>query len=291
MVEDPPHCTKPDVTSRYRPLKRSGEEMRAITEGVAGEDKPFVEVVSDFTDYYDPLLDTGYLRRNPEESSCTLFRLTTDGPERPEMLDKLEEYGLDVPRRGTARALYERVLGCERHGSAVAAYLHMVVHTDVAAHRGEGKEVLSYREALARCPDAYAVEYVQPNPEMRGISYRALQVGDRGFWIRYESASDWRSNVGEVACAVERGHELELGEATGMAARLPLFAIDFVPSPPVTLPNGDSEKPRMYAIDLNVAPGVAGTGVEEYLSAGEAAAAIKRWFARFGDVEEETNER
>lgn len=246
--------------------------------------EPLVELVSDFPDYYDSFLDTGYLRRNPEEPSRTLFRLTTDGPERPEMLDKLEEMGLSVPRRGTVRELYERVLGCESRGHIVAAYLHMVVHTDVTVHRGEGKEILSYREALERCPDAYAVEYIQPNPEMRGISLRALQMGDYYFWLRYESATDWRSNVGEVECAVEQAAEMEMAESRGIATKLPLFAIDFVPSPPTNLPNGESGKSVLYAIDLNVAPEVYGTGVEEHLSAAEAAAAIKRWFARFADV-------
>jgi hypothetical protein len=49
-----------------------------------------------------------------------------------------------------------------------------------------------------------------------------------------------------------------------------LFAIDFVIGK------------EMYAIDLNVSPGIKGTGVEDFISGKEVVAEIKEWFLEKG---------
>lgn len=109
------------------------------------------------------------------------------------------------------------------------------------------------------------VEYIPATPSGLGASWRYLQIGDKIFWLEYFSRDDWRSNCGDVEV-----HTLaQMEDGYHKHIKHPLFAVDFV--------WGDT----LYAIDFNIAPGVAGTGVENILPAKQAADAIKTAVALF----------
>ncbi len=119
-------------------------------------------------------------------------------------------------------------------------------------------------EALKLYPNIYCSEYIGYRP---GESYRLLQIGERSFWYHYKSANDWRSNCGEVE--IGQPIEIELWwmkfaishnnpPAAVRPIKLndyPIFAIDFI----------DSEIGKL-AIDLNTAPGLKYTGMEQLMS-------------------------
>jgi hypothetical protein len=91
-------------------------------------------------------------------------------------------------------------------------------------------------------------------------SIRRLQIGPHVFWIEYTSKESWMSNVGDGDIAVI-GVERDAGYHS---IRLPLFAIDFVLGK------------EMYAVDLNVSPGIRGSGVEKYIKPYEVLEALEQ---------------
>ncbi len=194
---------------------------------------------SDFHDYYDLWFD--------RRADAVLRRVTTDGPNRAEMFRLMAAAGYDVPPHGLAEGL-------------PSDDRQVVVYIDERAHRGDGKIVCTARYARGLHPECLSAEYI---PEPRGVSWRYLQVGLKRFWLEYRNPGGWRSNVGDdvdvsVFCQ----------ETDGLHPffRLPLFAIDFVPGQ------------KLWAVDLNVAPGVRGSGVEKVLSGMDAAASIEEAF-------------
>lgn len=210
-----------------------------------------IRLVSDWVDYYDHWFDA----EGPE-----WWRKTTDGPDRRTMLMMLVAAGWAVPR-------YANV---EDFGIGMA-----VVHTDERAHRGEGKSLALLPEDAGQfAPTALAVEYVMPSSDgPMGVSYRCLRLGSREFWLKYENTGDWRSNFGPDVW-ITRLTEAELiGLPRGRVDwPYPLIAVDCVRR----CENGVL---RLLAIDLNVAPGLTGTGIEKLLPAEAAAKEIKNWLA------------
>ncbi|MHB1702197.1 MAG: hypothetical protein ACYCSN_19090 [Acidobacteriaceae bacterium] len=205
---------------------------------------------SDFVDYYDHQFDlTG--RPFP--------RFSRGGMNRRQMFAFLKRVGLEVPIHGIVRELYERMEAYDQEYPE--STMDLVVYLDETAHCGEGKIRLGIKEALAAHPDRFASMYFHP-PMDRAQSTRYLAVGDRAFWLQYESLDDWRSNCGNVRIKV-------LGEEKTGRYPIPfaLYAIDFVPI---------GQLNERLAVDFNVAPGIRGTGVEDLLSSREAVAAIKR---------------
>ncbi|MHB1681532.1 MAG: hypothetical protein ACYCYO_01710 [Bacilli bacterium] len=205
---------------------------------------------SNFVDYYDHHFDlTG--RPFP--------RFSQGGMSRRQMFAFLKRVGLEVPIHGIVRELYERMEAYDQEYPE--STMDLVVYLDETAHRGEGKIHLGFKEALDVYPNQFASMYIHP-PQDLAQSTRYLAVGDRAFWLRYESIDDWRSNCGDVRITVLR--EEKRGRYLIPFA---LYAIDFVPI---------GQLNEQLAVDFNVAPGIRGTGVEERLSAQEAVEAIKR---------------
>ncbi len=205
---------------------------------------------SDFRDYYDHQFD---LIGRP------FPRFSRGGMNRRQMFAFLQRVGVNVPPHGTVHDLYTHME--EREREYVQSTMDLVVYLDDTAHRGEGKIRLGLKEALDAHPDHFASMYIHP-PQDLAQSTRYLAVGDRAFWLQYESLDDWRSNCGDVRITV-------LGEEKTGRYRIPfaLYAIDFVPI---------GQLNERLAVDFNVAPGIWGTGVEDLLSSREAVAAIKR---------------
>lgn len=84
------------------------------------------------------------------------------------------------------------------------------------------------------------------------------------FWIEYVSYGDWRSNVGEGEVFVT-GCEMDCKARP--FPEIPFFAIDYVVGK------------ELYAIDLNVAPGVRGSGVEKYLDGADFCAVLEKYMS------------
>lgn len=194
-----------------------------------------VKLKSDFRDFYDLAFDAeGY----------EFKRFTWDGLARPAMLTFLAWNDYNPPRHGFVRDLAPE--------SAM-----LVVYTDEKAHRGEGKILMTAKEAMEHHPNAYASEYIQSPPE----SLRLLQVGMMRWMLSYKSDDAWRSNVGKEV-------EIQIvSEHVGYSSiPLPLFAIDFV---------CDKNGIR-YAVDFNIAPGLKWTGIEDRMKPEEVVELIRQ---------------
>lgn len=184
-------------------------------------------LVSDFRDYYDHAFE----RRGPK-----FHRLSKGGMPRREMFSYLQATGWKTPRCGIVSQLIP-ALQSETGGQQP----EFVVYTDELAHAGDGKVKIRANDALRLYPDRFCSEFLATCPSGAGTSIRYLQVGDRKWWLRYWSETDWRSNVGEGGIEVieeqDRGYHPEI--------KIPMFAVDLVPV-----------GSRLLAIDFNTAPGL-----------------------------------
>lgn len=229
-----------------------------------------VRLVSDFHDYYDHWFDN-------YEAELTFERKSTGGMPRREILEYLRSLGMVVPVFGKPAEVYDQLR--QKYDTLSEAVFdciqHVVVHLDETAHRGESKIRVPLREAIERYPGYLSVEHIPSLPGGQGQTLRYLQVGSKKFLLEYTSRNDWCSNCGEIDIRVV---SQEQKDEYNRRIALPLFAIDFV--------RGNA----LYAIDLNVAPGIRGIGVEDILPAKAAAEAIKKAVALFSTLKERCEE-
>jgi hypothetical protein len=212
-----------------------------------------VRLISDFVDYYDHWFD-GY------DSELIFRRLSKSGMSRPDMLRFLKEKGFATPAFGTVKDLYDEIIRKQYHDTpGFDSILSVVVYTDIFSHRGEGKLLLPFNEAIEKYPDHFATEYLCVQKNGLGLSYRYLKIGQESFWLQYSSENDWRSNYGEVNVTI-LFQQLPIYHAIDY----PLYAIDFLPI-----------AGTLYAIDFNIAPQIKGTGIEDILPAKKVADLIK----------------
>jgi hypothetical protein len=167
-------------------------------------------------------------------------RVTTDGLNRKEMLEYLQDLEFTVPLYGYVKDLPLKPTD------------EIVVYHDINAHRGEGKERCKVADASR---EAFATQFIPFNvpgvpSEIQGLSWRYLQVGIESFWIEYTSTTDWRSNCGEGDTQVLLRDKTELFSDRQynelLIFKYPLFAVDFIPA-----------WDKLYAIDFNIAPQIA----------------------------------
>lgn len=198
---------------------------------------------SDFRERYDVWFDRG------DAATPTFERLTTAGPDRREIFRTLKAASLLVPNHGRVRDLAD----AER----------LVVYLDEQAHRGEGKHLMWGQDAESYFPEAFASVYVGDYPFGVAKSIRHLHIGTRTFRLVYESKNDWRSNCGDcdVVSCVE-----ETPPVYRAKLDYPLVAVDFVEA-----------FHRLYAVDMNIAPGIGGTAVEELMTGEQIVGEIKGW--------------
>jgi len=202
-----------------------------------------MQLVSDFRDYYDWAFD---------RDGVVFDRMARNsGPKKAAQFSILRDtLGHLTPPVGPVNC----VLGTKWRGKTIDK---VVAYTDDAAHCGEGKELVTLDSDGWRTNTTLCSAYLGKP----GLSWRKLHVGPHVFWIEYTSTESWMSNVGDGTCEVI-GVEMDFGITI-----YPLLAIDFVL---------DDE---MYAVDLNVAPGIKGSGVEKLLPAEQVVEAIRRWCA------------
>lgn len=232
-----------------------------------------IRLQSDFRDYYDHMFCGSW-----ETPEAVFERFSTGGLSRPDMLAALAAAGLRVPRHGRVRELVPQLRADwddPEFAEQMAGILEVVVHVDERAHAGEGKLKLSWTAALAQHPEAFAVEFLPTVAGPGSVSLRHLRVGRRQFWLRYTSDDDWRSNCGEGTVEVLcEEFPRPLNEIAHALRSAPLVAVDFL-----QISN------RLYAIDLNTAPGLVGTGIEQRLAPAEVLGEINYWFGCGRDCE------
>lgn len=228
-----------------------------------------IRLDTDYRDYYDHAFCGSW-----ETPDAVFERQSTGGLARPEMLAALACAGLKVPRHGRVRDLAAEMKADwadepPETQDQVSRLFEVVVHADERAHAGEGKIKLSWAEAEAQYPEAFAVEFLPTVAGPGSVSLRHLWVGQRQFWLRYSSTDDWRSNCGEgmIELLCEEA-PLTLDEVIPpFWSRAPLVAVDFL-----------AIGRELYAIDLNTAPGLAGTGIEQKMSPTEVYTQVLAWF-------------
>lgn len=204
-------------------------------------------------DYYDHWFDS----RAP--GIPTWNRNGRAFPTRREGFEQMQRAGIPTAPSGVVAAL------ARAHPDQ-----QLVVYVDETQHQGLGKELLPAAEAARQHPERLASLYLPPD-DGRVVSLRLLRVGARAFAIRYEGGADWRSNHGTEAIdlidsPLLAAHDGAL-EALMRQNRSPLLAIDLVP-----------HQGHWYATDLNLAPGMRGTGLSDALPSRQAVEVIKEAF-------------
>jgi hypothetical protein len=233
-----------------------------------------IRLQSDFHDYYDHWFAGSW-----QKPDIVFSRTTTDGLLRPAMFQRMEFWGLKLPKHGIVKHLYQKLIAESpvEELSLVEEWARtlceVVVYTDTSAHAGEGKIKVSLAEALEHYPDHFASEHIPALANGCGQSLRYLRIGSRQFWLRYTSADDWRSNCGDVTIEVlceekPKTHVEHLNDKVNH----PLFAVDFV------------RGRELYAVDFNVAPGLKGSGIEEHISSEEVYKEISDWLNQYKEV-------
>ena len=211
-----------------------------------------VKLLSNFTDFYDHHFDL---------DGEVFDRRDNIGMDRRQMFEFFGSLGLKTPFHGTLKEVFEH----QAEWCPAPELQHAVVYLDLNSHRGNDKiQVRGTDPYWQQFQDDFAAEfiptYTQPNI---GISYRYLQIGPRKWWLEYISASDWRSNYGDVKI------NILAEEAPGFHPKInyPLYVVDFL------LAGG------FYAIDFNQSPGLRGTGIENILKPQEVVDLIKEGIA------------
>ena len=213
---------------------------------------------TDFRDYYDHRFGVP-----PEQADKVLERLTTVTMPRSTMLLYLESIGMSTPAHGPVQDLVPVITDRAAMPQEIALQLfELVVYLDEYVHTPESQIRISCKEALEHYPDAYAHVYIPSPVGLGSSSLRYLRIGMRQFWLRYTSRNDWRANYGDVKVEILCEEQRASGRHI---IPYPLFAIDYI------------QTDRLYAVDLNVAPQLAGTGIEHYMTPDEVHSELCNW--------------
>jgi len=184
---------------------------------------------SPFTDYYDWWFDKegDYVFNRPNESLS-----------KTKQFELLNKAGFTTPKYGSVLDL-----------CATNIDTKLVVYLDEFKHRGEGKLLLTGRDAVAKgLTSNLAAEYKDC---WVSTSLRRIYVGHSLYIeLEYKSKDLWRSNCGDVEIRILKYAFSPY--AYSSIINFPLFAIDYVRSSGI-----------YYAIDLNTSPGLIGTGIED----------------------------
>lgn len=220
---------------------------------------------SDFRDYYDHVFYNSL-----DLSLSGIFYRIANNPD------------FSLPKRRQFQYLESAGFRVLKHGlvkDVATENNKVVVYIDEYIHQGQGKDLLDGSFALSIHPEKYCSEYIGHS---FGKSCRYLQIGDRSFVYWYQSSDDWKSNTGEVEISTpvehdfwDDPHETALigGEKRSRQRDIvfqhwAMFAIDLVPV----------SNTKLAAIDLNTAPGLKWTGMEDLMSPMDVYNAIKAFW-------------
>lgn len=110
-----------------------------------------------------------------------------------EVMAYLAGFGMQTPLYGTPGQIAEAI--SSDTGRPLGAFEDLV---DVVVYAGRecGRLKMPLSEAIAQHSDSLAVQHIPTKTDGTGISYSYTAVGGRRFWLRHESADDWRSVAG-----------------------------------------------------------------------------------------------
>ncbi|MFJ8528328.1 hypothetical protein [Bacillus sp. NPDC094106] len=207
-----------------------------------------VKLLTNFHDYYDHHFDgTGvpFVRRNDM------------GMNRVEMLNYLSSKGIKTVPYGYIHKLAKQY----------PLHTEVVVYTDIHKHQGNGKVRMTLQEAL----DTYPIDtFCSLLCGKLGESWRVLTVGRKKTILDYRSHNDWRSNVGDVQVdIVDCWSKMYSFNGILDPYEFPLVAIDYV-----------KDGNELLAVDLNVAPQLKGTGIEDIVTPKEIVKEMKKYIGR-----------
>jgi hypothetical protein len=228
-----------------------------------------ISLISDFNDYYDYQFDRTSPKIRPHR--FTFCRESRNEISRSQQFQILKDCGFTVPVFNTLNYLKNEL--------KVKDEDLIVVHTDEYAHAGDGKILMSLAQAI----HAYGEDTCKAtiflsttsNAINKSISYRLLCIG-RGnyYWLKYTSNS-WASNIDNISINLfpsgqvpeffkaiterQRNNIIKNLEST-LISKYPMWAIDFIEAHKPFLSN------LYYAIDLNTAPGLKYTGIDDILN-------------------------
>jgi hypothetical protein len=206
-----------------------------------------LKLVSDFMDYYDHWFD-----REGQE----FRRVTTEGPTRYEMFQTLRDAGYATPPLFLlGPALYEHVHFTKDN-------FKVVVYLEERSHCGEDKILLSLEDAIEAHPGKWASLYLGDDCP---VSMRFLYVGFYEIALDYSSDDEFRSNVGNVQIYI---YDIRKVKSRFNYVLPPLCAVD-----------GVQHKGFFKAFDLNIAPGIKGTGVEDTVKAEDLVQSLKDYMS------------
>lgn len=222
---------------------------------------------TDFRDYYDHVFDL--------VGDHVITRNQKDTVTRTKWFNMMGSFGVNVIPYGEPKDIKEFLLDGVEDKATIRRILDtqkLVVYTDEYAHKGEGKELLTLRQASNKYPEHLASRYIDT-----ATTTRYLKIGCRHFYLNYTSLDDWRSNCGTVICEfVSEEEELTPEDIyVNPIQRTVMYAIDFVEF------NG-----KMFAIDFNSAPSWRGTEVEKILSPRDVRDTIEKFINHLGNDEE-----
>jgi hypothetical protein len=144
------------------------------------------------------------------------------------------------------------------------------MYVEPSLHRGQGKLVLPTRQAVEDFPNTFCSEFIPSTetPFEKAISHRHLFIGNRVFHLQYTATGDWRSNYGEVEIEVLETAALMLGRPENLEGQSPLLAIDYIV---------EHKTGEFFCVDLNISPGLSGTGLEVILPGKEVHSLIETY--------------
>jgi hypothetical protein len=206
-----------------------------------------VKLLTDYIDFYDSFFD----REGIEFDRRSLP---------PAGLSKRDQFTHLVEKLGITRIPHTGLVQDFDHYN----FDKVVVYTDEFLHAGNGKELMRLEYAIQDYPGHFASEFIPTStyPDKLSRSLKEIWVGHHCFILRIQTEGDWRTNAPGAYKHIEI---VDYHYAENTYA--PLYAVDYA----LDMQGG------IWAIDLNLAPGLRGTGVSELMEGKEAAEAIKEW--------------
>jgi hypothetical protein len=146
-----------------------------------------IHLESDFTDYYDALLDGHEFSQAPTLVRNRATRLCPQAQFR-----LLTQHGLDTPYHGRLDDVRNYYI--EQTGDESLAQLELILYDE------NGRPHLHYLDDTWEFdPARFSCEYIPTTAGHAGKTLRFIQAGNLTHWLSCSSTGDWRSATGDVA--------------------------------------------------------------------------------------------
>lgn len=208
-----------------------------------------VQLKSDFVDFYDSFFD---------QDGEIFERNLSNEPSRKDMYKILAKHKLIPAVTGKVKKFRKKL----------PWDAPVIVYTEIERHDGGEKLMMSFKEAFTNYENHEMATYIV-NEGNVGVTYRYVRIGDAIFFFKLQGKT-WNINEGFEVVESERVSEEDALQMKPFDT--PIYSIDFVPAV-------DSKgKEWMFAVDLNFAPKLEGSGIESLATGEEIAELIRIWY-------------